>query len=447
MKTINELVEKYNRPGPRYTSYPPVPFWHNIPSEKEWITHLKDNYQEDVGVDLYVHVPFCESLCYYCGCNRTITKNHDVEDYYLAALLKEWEIYKEKLGFSLKINSLHFGGGTPTFLSPSNLEKLITTLIQNKSNTFIGSIEIDPRTCNDGHIEVLSRLDIKRVSLGIQDFDPNVQKAINRDQSPAMVELLVEKLRLSNFASINFDLIYGLPKQSLDSISKTIEIVAKLKPDLIAFYSYAHLPERIKNQRLIVESDLPSPEKKKELYELGKKLLIENGYVDVGMDHFALPSSFLYRAMRDKKLHRNFMGYVDKKSPILIGLGPSSISDSSMSFVQNVKDVKVYEKKVQSGVLPFEIGHTHNKNDLLIQEIILEMMCHNEIAISNKEDLPYWEEIEKELKIFLDDGIIEMDNNEIRITPIGKGFVRNVAMSFDYHLREQTSKVKFSQTI
>jgi oxygen-independent coproporphyrinogen-3 oxidase len=290
MKTINELVEKYNRPGPRYTSYPPVPFWHNIPSEKEWITHLKDNYQEDVGVDLYVHVPFCESLCYYCGCNRTITKNHDVEDYYLAALLKEWEIYKEKLGFSLKINSLHFGGGTPTFLSPSNLEKLITTLIQNKSNTFIGSIEIDPRTCNDGHIEVLSRLDIKRVSLGIQDFDPNVQKAINRDQSPAMVELLVEKLRLSNFASINFDLIYGLPKQSLDSISKTIEIVAKLKPDLIAFYSYAHLPERIKNQRLIVESDLPSPEKKKELYELGKKLLIENGYVDVGMLIKNLPS-------------------------------------------------------------------------------------------------------------------------------------------------------------
>jgi oxygen-independent coproporphyrinogen-3 oxidase len=447
MKTMVELIQKYNRPGPRYTSYPAVPFWNNAPNEKEWISHIKNIYQEDVGIDLYVHVPFCENLCYYCGCSRTITKNHDVEDFYLAALLKEWELYKEKLGFTLKINSLHFGGGTPTFLSPKNLEKLIVTLLQNKSKSFIGSIEVDPRTCSDEHLEVFSRCDIKRVSLGIQDFDSVVQKAINRDQSPEMVRILVEKLRNHKMTSINFDLIYGLPKQSLDSISKTIELVAKMKPDLIAFYSYAHLPERIKNQRLIVESELPSPDLKRELYELGKKLLIENGYVDVGMDHFALPSSFLYQAMMEKKLHRNFMGYVDKKSPILLGLGPTSISDSSMSFVQNIKDVKVYEKKVKAGELPLAIGHTHNKNDLLIQEIILEMMCHNEIEIRNIEDLPYWKEIEKELLSFQLDGIIEMDNNQIRITSIGKGFVRNVAMIFDYHLREQTSKVKFSQTI
>lgn len=447
MKSINELIQKYNRPGPRYTSYPPVPFWNNAPSESEWIGHIKSSYQEDVGVDLYVHVPYCESLCYYCGCNRTITKNHEVEDPYLAAILKEWEIYKEKLGFIPKINSLHFGGGTPTFLSAANLEKLITTLLQNKSKSFLGSIEIDPRTCNDGHLEVLSINDIKRVSLGIQDFDTDVQKAINRDQSPAMIEGLVEKLRHKGFTSINFDLIYGLPKQSLDSISGTIKTVAKLRPDLIAFYGYAHLPERIKNQRLIVESDLPSPELKRELYELGKKLLIENGYVDVGMDHFALPSSFLYQAMMEKKLHRNFMGYVDKKSPILIGLGPTSISDSSRSFIQNIKDVKAYETKVQAGEIPFEIGHTHNKDDLRIQEIVLEMMCHNEIIITNKESLPHWEKIQEELLAFQEDGIIEMENNLIRITSIGRGFVRNVAMSFDYHLREQTSMVKFSQTI
>ena len=447
MKSINELIQKYNLPGPRYTSYPPVPFWNNAPNAAEWISHIKKNYQEDVGVDLYVHVPYCESLCYYCGCNRTISKNHDVEDFYLAALLKEWEIYKEKLGFTVKVNSLHFGGGTPTFLSPKNLEFLIVTLLQNKSKTFIGSIEIDPRTCHDEHIEVLARNNIKRVSLGIQDFDPVVQKAINRDQSPEMVQSLLEKLRESDLTSINFDLIYGLPKQSLDSISKTIKIVAEMKPDLIAFYSYAHLPERIKNQRLIIENDLPSPELKRELYELGKKLLLENGYEDVGMDHFALPSSFLYQAMKDRKLHRNFMGYVDKKSPILIGLGPSSISDSAMSFIQNVKDVKAYEKKVQAGELPFEIGHTHNKNDLLIQKIILEMMCHHEIEIKNKEDLPHWDKIENELCEFQNDGIIEMENSRIRITAMGKGFLRNVAMCFDYHLRDQSSKVKFSQTI
>lgn len=447
MKSINELIQKYNRQGPRYTSYPPVPFWVNAPKEDAWIGHLKESYQEDVGVDLYVHVPFCESLCYYCGCNRTITKNHDVEDPYLEALLREWSLYKEKLGFTPKVNSLHFGGGTPTFLSPQNLNTLITSLLENKSSSFIGSIEIDPRTCNEQHIDVLANNIISRVSLGIQDFDPLVQKAINRDQSPEMVEVLLLKLRSRQLKSINFDLIYGLPKQTLHSIQTTIALVAKMKPDLIAFYSYAHLPERIKNQRLINESDMPSPEQKKELYEAGKVLLLENGYVDVGMDHFALPTSFLYQALMAKKLHRNFMGFVDKKSSILIGLGPSSISDSSLSFVQNTKDVKAYQATVQSGHLPIKIGHTHNQNDLIIQEIILEMMCHGEITIPNKEHLPYWREIEKELDDFKSDGIIEIENDQIRITPTGKGFVRNVAMSFDYHLREQASKVKFSQTI
>lgn len=447
MRIMNELIKKYNKPGPRYTSYPPVPFWNNAPSEREWIGHLQKNYQEDLGVDLYVHVPFCESLCYYCGCNRTITKNHDVEDSYLAILLKEWELYKKKLGLSPKINSLHFGGGTPTFLSPKNLEILIVTLLQNKSDTFIGSIEIDPRSCQDEHIVVLERNNIGRVSLGIQDFDPAVQKAINRDQSPDMVEALVAKFRENGLTSINFDLIYGLPKQSVHSISKTIEVVAKMKPDLIAYYSYAHLPEKIKNQRLIIESELPSPVLKKELYELGKKMLVENGYVDIGMDHFALPKSFLYQAMMEKKLHRNFMGYVDKKSPILIGLGPSSISDSSMSFVQNIKDVRTYGECVQANKLPFEIGHTQNNGDLIIQKIILQLMCHGEVLIDNINDIPHWKDVEKELFDFQRDGIIDINNNQIRITSTGKGFVRNVAMCFDYHLREQVSKVKFSHTI
>lgn len=446
-KATKELILKYNRPGPRYTSYPPVPYWNNTPSESDWILQLKKNYNDAVGVDLYVHVPFCESLCYYCGCNRTITKNHDVEEFYLAAIMKEWEMYKLRLGLTPKVNSLHFGGGTPTFLSPENLNKLISSLLENKSNTFLGSIEIDPRTCSDSHLEVLSQNSIKRASLGIQDFDPIVQKAINRDQSPAMVEILVEKLRKTNIESLNFDLIYGLPKQSLESITKTIEIVAKLKPDLIAFYSYAHLPEKIKNQRLIIEADLPNPELKKALYELGKKLLLENGYHDVGMDHFALKTNFLYKAMIEKRLHRNFMGYVDKKSPLLIGLGPSSISDSSSSFIQNLKDVKEYTKRIQDGHLPISVGHTHNKEDLLIQELILQLMCHDEFSLTHKKDLPYWSEIDSELKEFEEDGILEIKDDHVFITPIGKGFIRNVAMSFDYHLREQVSKVKFSQTI
>jgi len=447
MKSLNELIEKYNRPGPRYTSYPPVPFWGDVPSETSWINHLKESYQADLGIDLYVHIPFCESLCYYCGCNRTITKNHNVESGFLESLLKEWEIYKSKLGFSPKINSLHFGGGTPTFLSPQNLERLITHLLEKKSSQFVGSIEVDPRTCSDEHLAVLSNLGIQRVSLGIQDFDPTVQKAINRDQSVEMVEALVSKLRQKKFSSINFDLIYGLPKQTIHSITLTIETVAKLKPDLIAFYSYAHLPDRIKNQRLIKADELPSPESKRELYETGKKLLLEKGYVDIGMDHFALPTSFLYKAMIEHRLHRNFMGYVDKKSSILIGLGPTSISDSSKSFIQNIKGIKEYEDAVNAGKLPFDKGHSHSQKDLVIQDIILEMMCHNDVVLKDKNLIPNWDKIETELKDFQDDGIIVFKDNQIHITPIGRGFVRNLAMIFDFHLREKATNVKFSQTI
>lgn len=447
MLSQQELVQKYNRPAPRYTSYPPVPFWINPPNSNDWISHIKNNYLDELGVDLYVHVPFCESLCYYCACNRIITKNHKNEDSFLEALLAEWQIYKNKLGFSPKINSLHFGGGTPTFLSPNNLEILLKNLLSNKSPSFIGSIEIDPRTCQKEHLEVLSQNGITRVSLGIQDFDPDVQKTINRDQSPEMVSALVDSLRSLNFSSLNFDLIYGLPKQSLKTISQTIKNVAIMKPDLIAFYSYAHLPDKIKNQRLIHDTDLPTPELKRELYESGKKLLMESGYVDVGMDHFALPTSYLYRAKKENKLHRNFMGYVDKKSSILIGLGPTSISDSSMSFVQNIKDLKSYKEKIADGELPLGGGHRHNEDDINIQRIISELMCNNQVSLYKKESLPFWEEIQHELSLLEKDGIIEIQDDLLIISPRGMGFVRNVAMAFDYHLRKQSHNTKFSQSI
>lgn len=446
MKTLNEMITKYNRPGPRYTSYPPVPFWANTPDEVTWIQHLKTKYDPQKGIDLYVHVPFCESLCYYCGCSRTITKNHGVEENYLNMVLREWELYQQKLGFTPAINSLHFGGGTPTFLSPTNLEKLIKALLPNRLENFIGSIEIDPRTCQSAHLEVLVKYGITRVSLGIQDFDPDVQKAINREQSVALVQGLVDKIRDFGISSINFDLIYGLPNQTPETIARTIEIVLRLKPDLIAFYSYAHLPEKIKNQRLIPLSLLPSPELKRELYHLGKKLLQESGYEDVGMDHFALPHSYLYQAKMENNLHRNFMGYVDKKSPILLGLGPTSISDSSLSFIQNIKDVKAYEEILGNNLLPIEKGHTHSNKDLVVQETILELMCRNQTKIEEQQ-IPYWPEIQKELCEFQEDGILELENDQLRLTELGKVFIRNVAMCFDYHLREQRSAVRFSQTI
>lgn len=443
---MQKLIQKYNRPGPRYTSYPPVPFWRDTPDHASWIQHLKTTYNPATGLDLYVHIPYCESLCYYCGCNRTITKDHSVEEGYLRLVLKEWELYLKLLGFTPKINSLHFGGGTPTFLSPANLKHLIVELTRERSSDFIGSIEIDPRTCQKEHLEVLAELGIKRVSLGIQDFDFEVQKAIHRHQPVSMVEALLEKIRQYNFSSVNFDLIYGLPKQTVSTISETIKIVSRLKPDLIAFYSYAHLPDRIKNQRLIKEADLPTAELKRELYETGKRLLQEAGYLDIGMDHFALPESFLYEAQKKNKLHRNFMGYVDKKSPILIGLGPTAISDSSLSFMQNEKELKDYAAKVEGGVLPVEKGHTHTKQDLAVQKIILDLMCQHTTSLSLS-DLPSSAEIAQELCDFQEDGLINFNSQEIVITPLGKAFVRNIAMSFDHHLRTQQQQTRFSQTI
>ena len=447
MLTKVQLIQKYNIPGPRYTSYPPVPFWRGTPSESQWIGHIKTQYDPKQGLDLYVHVPFCESLCYYCGCSRVITKNHSVEEGYVETLLKEWSLYKDKLGFSPLISSLHFGGGTPTFLSPENLDRLIQGLTANRTSSFIGSIEVDPRTCTVEHVRVLAKNQIKRASLGVQDFDETVQKAIHRDQSPEMVRNLVQTMKDHGITSITFDLIYGLPKQTNESIERTIALVSDMRPDLIAFYSYAHLPERLKNQRLIKTEDLPSPELKRELYETGKRLLAEKGYSDVGMDHFALPSSYLYQAKEHKNLHRNFMGYVDKKSSILIGLGPTSISDSSMSFIQNTKDLKTYQGKIQSGHLAIEKGHAHHERDLLVQQVIQDLMCNNEVILNNMGEIPYWKDIKDELNAFQEDGILKITEDHIKLSELGKAFMRNVAMSFDFYLREQESSKNFSQTI
>jgi oxygen-independent coproporphyrinogen-3 oxidase len=444
---LNDLIKKYNIPGPRYTSYPPVPFWRQTPNESEWIENVKSKYKEEQGLDLYVHIPFCESLCYYCGCSRVITKNHSLEESYVKTLLAEWFLYEKKLGFKPRVSSLHFGGGTPTFLSPENLDRLINKLTTNRTDNFIGSIEVDPRTCTVSHIKVLAKHSIRRVSLGVQDFDKDVQTAIHRDQSPEMVETLVNQLREHGIESINFDLIYGLPKQTNSSINETIKIVSGIRPDLIAFYSYAHLPERIKNQRLIHEADLPSPVAKRDLYETGKRLLAEEGYSDVGMDHFALPASYLYQAKVQQNLHRNFMGYVDKKSSVLIGLGTTSISDSSMSFIQNAKDVTTYQKLINEGKLAIQKGHVHHKRDLLVQQVIQDLMCSNAVTFHGLDQIPFWSQIELELKEFQTDGILQQSDDKIQLTEIGKAFARNVAMSFDFYLREQESSQKFSQTI
>lgn len=443
---MKALIEKYNKNIPRYTSYPPVPFWSQCPKEEEWINHVKISYDKKMGLDLYIHVPFCEKLCFYCGCNRMITKNHNMEDEFLALVKKQWANYITKLGFTPKIHSVHMGGGTPTFLSPENIDDLLSTLITDKSHDFYGSIEIDPRTVKTEHLDVFKKHQVKRISLGIQDFDPKVQQSINRLQSFELVENVVNEIRNRNFESINFDVIYGLPNQTKETITNTFKLIEKLSPDLMAYYSYAHLPEKIKNQKLIKEDELPKAEDKKSLYELGKSLLNDLGFEDIGMDHFAKPENYLYEAKIKGDLHRNFMGYTDKKSNVLIGLGPTAISDSSLSFVQNTKNYADYKYMIESDSLSITSGHELNFEEKEAQKIILNIMC-NEESLINFKDLPYLEDVTNELKEMQQDELLTLSENALKVSPLGKTYLRNIAAVFDYHLREKSKNIHFSKSL
>ncbi|HLT22786.1 MAG TPA: oxygen-independent coproporphyrinogen III oxidase [Bacteriovoracaceae bacterium] len=442
MKTINELISKYNTSAPRYTSYPPLPFWKNAPNQDTWFSHLASKSED--GVDLYVHIPYCEKLCWYCGCNRVITKDHSVEEKLIELLSLEWNLYEKSIG-PLKVNSLHLGGGTPTFLSPKNLKKLISALTKNKSDNFIGSIEVDPRTCTLDHLKTLKELGFQRISLGIQDFDQRVQKSINRYQPVSLVKSLVDHIRALDFESINFDLIYGLPNQTIESVQDTIKIVNELNPDLIAFYGYAHLPSKISNQKLIRSDELPTPELRQKLYETGKELLTSSGLVDIGMDHFAKETNYLCLAKMNGNLHRNFMGYTDKKSKCLIGLGPSAISDSGLSFIQNQKEFSLYQQALEAGDLPYSIGHIQSESDLIAQKHILTLMCQEKVKISS--ELENLLTVTRELEDLANDGLLTITQQTIKLTETGKLFMRNVASCFDHHLRQQKTGVRFSQTV
>lgn len=433
---MESLIKKYDRPGPRYTSYPPLPFWKHIPDEADWISQINNNLIRDPKLDLYLHVPFCEQLCYYCGCNRIITKDKSREKEYTRVLLKEWNNYLKHISEPFSIQSVHFGGGTPTFLSPESLGEILSVLKPRMASDFIGAIEIDPRTCLPEHLEVLKSFGIKRISLGIQDFDPVVQKKINRMQSFELVENLCRKIRQMNFESLNFDLIYGLPGQTVETISKTFEFVTKLNPDTIAFYSYAHLPEKIVNQRLIKDSDLPRPDEKIKLYLHGQELLKDRGYLHIGMDHFALPGSFLL-----KELTRSFMGYTDKKSTLLIGLGPSAIGSGTTMYVQNKKDLREYQEDVNQDKLPLSLGHKLSREEQSMSETIQELFCLGEVHFADGL------QVRADMKEFELDGLVDWkNNNHMKVTELGKLFLRNIAMAIDPLLKSTTTR-NFSRTV
>jgi oxygen-independent coproporphyrinogen-3 oxidase len=452
----NSLIQKYNVPGPRYTSYPTVPYWNEADFTYEtWIETFKKSFIEsnsNEGVSLYIHLPFCESMCTFCGCNKRITKNHDVEHPYLEAIIKEWSLYCKLLDEKPIIKEIHLGGGTPTFFSPKNLEDLINGIFSYaaKAPNYEFSFEGHPNNTSHAHLQKLYDLGFRRVSFGVQDYSPKVQKAIHREQPFHNVAKVTFWAREIGYTSIGHDIIFGLPFQTVEDVIDTIEKTKSLQPDRLAFYSYAHVPWIKGNgQRGFKDEDIPQDQEKRQLYQVGKELLLKNGYHEIGMDHFALETDSLYTAFKNGALHRNFMGYSASKTKLMIGLGVSSISDSWYSFAQNEKNLEDYYQLLEWDKLPIYRGHLLTTEDLIIRKHILNLMCQFET--SWKERSTYFKEIPEiaiELKEMEDDGLVVLNKEGIQVTEAGKPYVRNICMAFDVLLKRKAPDTKlFSMTI
>lgn len=442
MNKLEDLLEKYHVPAPRYTSYPTVPFWDEQTFSREgWLKSVRETFSSaattEEGISLYIHLPFCENLCTYCGCNTRITKNHGVELPYLQAVLREYDLYLDTLGEAPLIREIHLGGGTPTFFSSENLCLLINGILEksvlHEDAEF--SFEAHPGNTTKAHLHDLYRLGFKRLSLGIQDFDPAVQLMINRVQTVEEVAHITELARQIGYTSVNYDLIYGLPVQQLAGLEETIKAVLELRPDRIAFYSYAHVPWVKPGQRRYTEKHLPEPALKQQLYEMGREMLRSGGYTEIGMDHFTLKTDSLYHAAVNGKLHRNFMGYTHQSTKLMIGLGVSSISDSWAGFAQNVKKVEDYIALTGKGEIPVFKGHLLNEEDLLIRKHILQLMCQGKTKLTEQERLhPVISAGLERMENLSADGLVTVNGNELEVTPDGKRFLRNICMALDARL-------------
>lgn len=454
MNISDELIQKYNVPVPRYTSYPTVPYWEdNQINSKDWLSVVKRTFDESndqQGISLYIHLPYCESLCTYCACNTRITKNHRVEDSYIEALLKEWKIYCDTFGKKPLIREIHLGGGTPTFFSADNLKGLIRSILESSElhENYAFSFEGHPNNTTKEHLQALYEVGFRRVSYGVQDLDFKVQKTINRLQPFENVKRATDDAREIGYTSVNFDLIYGLPFQTEDSVLNTIDKVLTLKPERIAFYSYAHVPWKRPGQRAYTETDLPDNAAKRKLYEVGKHTLLEHGYIDVGMDHFALKGDELYEAYVRKTMFRNFMGYTTAQTDLLIGLGTSAISDAKYAYAQNVKVVEDYKELLENGKLPITKGHFLTSEDRIIRKFIIDIACSGE---ARWHDYPQLLDFNMNIALLTmaQEGLIQLFATGLRVTPLGMAFLRNVCMVFDKRLSasKHQSEHLFSKAI
>lgn len=448
---IKNLLAKYDVPAPRYTSYPTVPYWEVTPSDDEWVKHLRTTLEEKSGGwSLYLHIPFCESLCTFCGCNNIITKDHKREVPYVDMILKEWMLYVDKVPELLKkpLKHIHLGGGTPTFLSAESLLQLLRPIMSRVNidpTDFEGSIEVDPRRTNAEQLKALRDMGFNRVSMGVQDFHPEVQRLVHRIQPFEITAGLTRASRDMGYTSVNFDLIYGLAKQTPESMRETAKATVQLRPDRIALYSFALVPWIKPAQRLFKDEDLPKAAEKRELYEIARSILMEAGYVEVGMDHFALPTDSLCTAMNEKRLHRNFMGYTDQRTDVLLGLGVSSISETPYSFHQNEKVLPLYEAALKEGRLPTLRGHVLTEEDKVRREQILKLMTNFEVEFVNEEQESQAKEFLSEM---IKDSLIEVKDHKLFIKESGRPFLRNACVFFDERLKSKQPQTKiFSQSI
>ena len=447
------LIKKYDVPTPRYTSYPTVPCWDtDLFSTEQWIDSVRRTFKEsndEKGISLYIHLPFCESLCTYCACSTRITKNHNVEIPYIQAILKEWDDYKKIFRRPPIIRELHLGGGTPTFFDAKNLRWLITYLLEDVSihDEFEFSFEGHPNNTTYEHLKTLFDLGFKRVSFGVQDLDEKVQQTIHRIQPFENLQRVTDQARAIGYESVSYDLIYGLPFQTPFTVSDTIDKVLTLRPDRLAFYSYAHVPWLKPGQRGYDDADLPSQALKRHLYEIGRHTLKKNDYADIGMDHFALRHDTLFKAHVSGKLHRNFMGYTTSNTDLLIGLGASAISDAKYAYAQNTKKVEDYILTVKENHSAVTKGHILTDEDFLLKKCILEISCHAKL---NQELL-----MEATDSIMLDalhvmenEGILYLNDHGLHVTTLGEPFIRNICSVFDQRMnRSENQSQVFSKAI
>ena len=452
-----ELIRRFDKLGPRYTSYPTADRFHPAFTEPSYIDFLEQratDVSRNPPLSIYVHLPFCESLCYFCACNKIITQDRTRTTEYLRYLAKEMALVAARIGPDRRTAQLHFGGGTPTFLTPAELRELMAMLRSHFDflpDAELG-IEIDPRTVSDDTMAMLAELGFNRTSFGVQDFDPAVQQAVNRIQPFEMVEKAITASRKAGFESINADLIYGLPKQSMESFNRTLDRVIELSPERIALYNYAHLPSRFKAQRLIVEADLPSAEARLQIFLMSVRRLLDAGYIYIGLDHFSKPDDELNKARLDKSLHRNFQGYTTRADCDLIGFGVSAIGKVGQSYSQSVRTVKAYYEHLDADQLPIEKGFALTDDDVLRRQVIMELMCSGPVdfaAINSAHGidfLSYFAPELSQLKLYEEADLIKVDKHSIQVTPKGRMFVRAVGMVFDKYLAQQTS-AKYSKLI